>query len=307
MERDLNMEITAAMVKELREKTDCPMMDCKKALIENAGDIEKSVDYLRKKGMATAKAKADRTANEGVVYTIVAADHKTGILVEVNCETDFVARNDGFQAFVKDVAEHVMEAKPKYLKAEEVPAGEKAEAVCLLEQPYAKNKAIKVGDFIAEKVGSIKENLGVKRFTIYSSGLVHSYIHMGAKLGVLLEMECDAALAKNEEYIEMAKDLTMQIAAANPLCLERSDVPADLLEKEKEIYRAQMADQKKPADILEKIINGKMNKFYEERCLLEQVFVKDATIKVNQYVTDKNKKIGSPVKIKRFVRFEIGK
>jgi elongation factor Ts len=130
---------------------------------------------------------------------------------------------------------------------------------------------------------------------------------MGAKLGVLLEMECDASLAKNEEYIEMAKDLTMQIAAANPLCLERANVPADLLEKEKEIYRAQMADQKKPADILEKIINGKMNKFYEERCLTEQVFVKDTTIKVNQYVTDKNKKIGSPVKIKRFVRFEIGK
>ncbi len=301
------MEITASMVKELREKTDCPMMDCKKALMENGGDIEKSIDYLRKKGMATAKAKADRTANEGIVYTIVTPDHKCGLLVEVNCETDFVARNDGFQAFVKEIAEHVMEAKPKYLNAQEVPAGEKAEVVCLLEQPYAKNKAIKVSDFIAEKVGSIKENLGVRRFNIFSDGLVHSYIHMGSKLGVLLEIEGDAALASNSEYIEFSKDITMQIAAANPQFIERSEVPADKVEREKEIYRGQMAEQKKPANVLEKIIEGKLNKFYEDICLNEQVFVKDTTVKVGAYVADKVKKIGSPIKIKRFVRFEIGK
>ncbi len=301
------MEITASMVKELREKTDCPMMDCKKALMENGGDMEKAVDYLRKKGMATAKAKADRVANEGIVYTIVSPDHKSGILVEVNCETDFVARNEGFQAFVKDVAEHVMEAKPKYLNAQEVPAGENASAVCLLEQPYCKNKSLKVGDFIAEKVGSIKENLGVRRFAIFSSGLVHSYIHMGAKLGVLLEIEGDAGLANNADYVEFSKDIAMQIAAANPLCIERSEVPADLIEKEKEIYRAQMADQKKPAEIIEKIIVGKLNKFYEERCLTEQAFVKDPNVKVNQYIAEKAKKIGSSIKIKRFVRFEIGK
>jgi len=301
------MEITASMVKELREKTDCPMMDCKKALMENGGDIEKSIDYLRKKGMATAKAKAERTANEGIVYTIVTPDHKCGILVEVNCETDFVARNDGFQAFVKEIAEHVMEARPKYLSAQEANADEKVEQVCLLEQPYIKNKAVKVSDFIAEKIGSIKENLGVKRFAIFNSGLVHSYIHMGSKLGVLLEVEGGAALVSNNEYIELSKDLAMQIAAANPLFIERSEVPADKVEREKDIYRAQMADQKKPANVIEKIIEGKLNKFYEDICLNEQVFVKDTAVKVGAHIADKAKKLGSPIKIKRFVRFEIGK
>ncbi len=301
------MEITAGMVKELREKTDCPMMDCKKALMENGGDIEKAVEYLRKKGMATAKAKADRTANEGIIYTIVSPDHKSGMLVEVNCETDFVARNEGFQAFVKDIAGHIMEAKPECLNSSETPAGKNAEAVCLLEQPYNKNKSIKVADFIAEKVGSIKENLGVRRFSIFSNGLVHSYIHMGAKLGVLLEIEGDAGLVNNPEYIEFSKDLTMQIAAANPQYIERGEVAPEKIEKEKEIYRAQMAEQKKPANVIEKIIEGKLNKFYEEICLNEQVFVKDTAVKVAAYVADKVKKIGSPIKIKRFVRFEIGK
>ena len=303
------MEITASMVKELREKTDCPMMDCKKALTENGGDLEKAIDYLRKKGLATAKAKAERAANEGVVYAILSSDNKSGVLVEVNCETDFVARTAPFQTLAKDIAEHIMAASPKYLNAAELPAGssDKAEAVCLLDQPYSKNKSVKMSDFIAEKVASIKENLGVKRFASFNSGLIQSYIHMGAKLGVLIELEAGASIASNPEFQELSKDIAMQIAAANPQYVERTAVPAEKVEKEKEVYRAQMAEQKKPANVIEKIIDGKLNKFYEDICLLDQPFIKEPEKKVRQHIDEKVKSLGSAVTIKKFVRFEIGK
>ena len=287
------MEISASAVKELREKSGCGMMDCKKALLENEGDMQKSMDFLRKKGLAMAKAKADRTANEGIVYAQVSADSKKGILVEVNCETDFVAKTDEFQGLAKDLAAQVFETAPK-----DVPA--------FLEQPFIKNKSLKVNDFIVEKVAAIKENISVKRLTTFNEGLVHSYIHMGSKLGVLLEMGADNALANNPEYVELSKDLTMQIAAANPLFIDRNSVPKEVIEKEKEIYRGQMAEQKKPAAVIEKIIEGKINKFFGEICLLEQPFVKNPDQKVDQYLAEKAKKLNQPVTIKKFVRFKIG-
>ncbi len=287
------MEISASAVKELREKSGCGMMDCKKALLENEGDMQKSMDFLRKKGLAMAKAKADRTANEGIVYAQVSADSKKGILVEVNCETDFVAKTDEFQGLAKDLAAQVFETAPA-----DVPA--------FLEQPFIKNKSLKVNDFIVEKVAAIKENISVKRLTTFNEGLVHSYIHMGSKLGVLLEMTADQALANNPEYVELSKDLTMQIAAANPLFIDRNSVPKEIVEKEKEIFRAQMAEQKKPANVMEKIIEGKINKYFEEICLLEQAFVKNPDQKVNQYLAEKAKKLNQPVAIKKFVRFKIG-
>ncbi|HNY12526.1 MAG TPA: translation elongation factor Ts [Candidatus Wallbacteria bacterium] len=287
------MEISASMVKELREKSGCGMMDCKKALLENEGDLQKSMDYLRKKGLAMAKAKADRTANEGIVYAQVSTDCKKGVLVEVNCETDFVAKTDEFQGLAKDLAAHVFETSPS-----DVPS--------FLEQPFFKNKSMKVNDFIVEKVAAIKENISVKRLTTFNAGLVHSYIHMGSKLGVLLEMTADQTLANNPEYVELSKDLTMQIAAANPLFIDRNSVPKEVVEKEKEIYRAQMAEQKKPANVIEKIIEGKINKYFEEICLLEQSFVKNPDQKVNQYLAEKAKKLNQPVTVKKFVRFKIG-
>jgi len=175
-----------------------------------------------------------------------------------------------------------------------------------LEQPFIKNKSLKVNDFIVEKVAAIKENISVKRLTTFNEGLVHSYIHMGSKLGVLLEMGADNALANNPEYVELSKDLTMQIAAANPLFIDRKSVPSEVIEKEKEIYRGQMAEQKKPAAVIEKIIEGKINKFFGEICLLEQPFVKNPDQKVDQYLAEKAKILNQPVAIKKFVRFKIG-
>lgn len=287
------MEITAKMVQDLREKTGCGMMECKKALTENAGDVEKSLDFLRKKGLATAKAKADRTAKEGLVYTCVSPDCKKGILIEVNCETDFVAKTDEFQGLVKDLAAHVFETAPS-----DVPS--------FLEQPFIKNKGIKVNDYIVEKVAAIKENISVKRLTTFNKGLVHSYIHMGSKLGVLLETTAGPALASNPEYQEFSKDLTMHIAASNPLFIDRNSVPKEFIEKEKEIYRGQMADQKKPPQILEKIIEGKLNKYYEEICLLEQPFVKNPDQKVKDMIAERAAAIKENVTVSRFVRYKVG-
>jgi len=287
------MEITAKMVQELREKTGCGMMECKKALTENAGDIEKSLDFLRKKGLATAKAKAERTANEGIVYTQVSADCKKGIIVEVNCETDFVAKTDEFKGMVKDLAAHVFETNPS-----DVPS--------FLGQPFINNKGIKVNDFIVEKIAAIKENISVKRLKTFNEGLVHSYIHMGSKLGVLLEITAPPALAANPEYVEFSKDLTMHIAAANPLFIDRTAVPKEVIEKEKEIYRGQMADQKKPPQILEKIIDGKLNKYFEEICLLEQPFVKNPDQKVKDMIKERAAAMKQEVSVSKFVRFKVG-
>ena len=278
------MNFTAQDVKELREKTGCGMMDCKKALSETNGDMEKAIDFLREKGLATAAKKSGRIASEGIVKAYLTDDKKIGVLVEVNSETDFVAKNDEFQSFVEEVAKIVVEKAPadvEELKA--LPFGEAT-----------------VGDALTALIAKIGENMNIRRF-IRIEGNVCSYTHGGGRIGVLVEAE---SALDNEEKYEAARDAAMQIAAINPLYLTQETVPAEDLEKEKGILMAQIKEDpkmaSKPDAIIEKMMIGKINKFYEQNCLLQQEFVKDNDQKVGKYLESKG------VKLINFVRFEKG-
>jgi elongation factor Ts len=278
------MSITAAMINELRKSTGAGMLDCKKALEETGGNMENAVDFLRKKGLAAAAKKAGRAATEGLVAALVADNGKSGVLVEVNSETDFVAKNDKFQAFVNDVAGHVLAAAPADLDA-------------LFAQPFVKDAAKTVQTVVTEAISVIGENLQLRRFARFeTAGLVGSYIHAGGKIGVLVE------LAGTGELAPLAKDVAMHIAAAAPQYVRRDEVSADILEREKEIYRAKARETGKPENIIEKIIEGQINKFYAEVCLLEQQFVKDTDKTIQQVL----KAAGADVAVNRFARFVLG-
>jgi elongation factor Ts len=282
------MAITPKAVQELREKTGVGMMDCKRALEEAAGDMDEAVKILRKKGIATAEKKSARAASEGLVEAHISADGRTGALLEVNCETDFVAKTDDFKGLAADVCAQVGESSP-------------ADVAALLEQPFAKDPALKVKDFIVVKVSKLGENIQIRRFIRYhgEGALMASYIHAGGKIGVLLECEVPAA---TDELKAVAKDLCMQVAAAAPRFVRRDEVTPDVLESEKEIYRAQVLAQGKPANIVDKIVEGKMNKYYEEACLLEQAFVKDSTMSVQKHLDV----VAKGLKVVRFTRYVLG-
>jgi elongation factor Ts len=272
------------MINELRKATGAGMLDCKKALEETGGDMEKAVDFLRKKGLAAAAKKAGRAATEGLVAAQVAAGGKSGALVEVNSETDFVAKNDKFQAFVGEIAGHVLAAAPADLDA-------------LFAQPFVKDAGKTVQTILNEAISVIGENLQIRRFVRYeSAGLVGSYIHAGGKIGVLVD------LAGSGDLAPLAKDIAMHIAAASPQFVRRDEVPADVLEREKEIYRAKARETGKPDNIIEKIIEGQIGKFYAEVCLLEQQFVKDTDKTIQQVL----KAAGAEVTVNRFARFVLG-
>jgi elongation factor Ts len=293
------VSITASQINELRKSTGAGMLDCKKALEETGGDFEKAVDFLRKKGLAAAAKKAGRVATEGLVAAIVAGDTRSGVLVEVNSETDFVAKNDKFQAFVLDIGNHILQASPADLDA-------------LLAQPYAGDPAKTVQTCLNEAISVIGENLQLRRFEKFdvpsgAAGAVGSYIHMGGKIGVLVEVTCgDAAAAGKEEVQTFVKDVAMHIAAASPQFVRRDEVSADILEREKEIYRAKARETGKPDNIIEKIIEGQIGKFYGEVCLLEQTYVKDTDKTVQQYQKETVGKIGADLSIRRFARFVLG-
>ncbi len=278
------MNFTAQDVKELREKTGCGMMDCKKALSETNGDMEKAIDFLREKGLATAAKKSGRIASEGIVKAYLTDDKKIGVLVEVNSETDFVAKNDEFQAFVEEVAKIVVEKAP-------------ADVDALKALPFGEGT---VGDALTALIAKIGENMNIRRFARIE-GNVCSYTHGGGRIGVLVEAE--GSLADETAY-EAARDAAMQIAAINPLYLTQETVPAEDLEKEKGILMAQIKEDpkyaSKPDAIIEKMMIGKINKFYEQNCLLQQEFVKDNDQKVGKYLESKG------VKLINFVRFEKG-
>ncbi len=275
-------EISAALVKELREETNVGMMECKKALVEAKGDKEKAVKILRERGLAVAGKKASRTAKEGQVFSEIAQGGKLGVLVEVNCETDFVARNAGFQAFLKTVAEKAKTTK-----------GDLAEAL---------------KDQVTAKIQEIGENIIIRRsarFEVQDAGIVASYIHLGGKVGVLLEVGCGKAeTIQNDVFREMVKDITLHIAACNPQYLTRKDVPETLVTSEREIYAKQV--QNKPAQIINKIVDGKMEKFYGLVCLVEQGFVKDPDQSITEVLTAKGKELGDALAIRRFVRYQVG-
>jgi elongation factor Ts len=278
------VSITAAAVSELRKSTGAGMLDCKKALEETGGDMEQAVDLLRKKGLAAAAKKAGRAATEGIVAIAIAADGKTGALVEVNSETDFVAKTEKFQTFVADIANQVLVANP-------------ADNDALFAQDYVKEPGKTVQAALNEAIAVIGENLQIRRFARFTTtGLIGAYIHAGGKIGVMVELVGSGDLAP------LAKDIAMHAAAAAPMYVRREEVVADVLEREKDIYRDKARQTGKPENIIEKIIEGQVNKFYGEICLLEQSFVKDPDKTIQQIL----KAAGADVTVNRFARFVLG-
>ncbi len=267
-------QITAALVKELREITGAGMMDCKKALVECEGDKDKAIDYLREKGIAKAAKKAGRIASEGVVAA--ASNGKTACIVEINSETDFVAKNENFQNLVKKIAEHIVACKPADMDA--------------LNASQMDGKT--VAEVMTEAVASIGEKLSLRRFEVYTTedGQLATYIHMGGKIGVIVE------LSGGDETL--GKDVAMQIAAAKPQCIGRDDVDQEALAHEREVLRKQALEEGKPEKIVEKMVDGRINKYYKEVCLVEQEFVKDSDKTI--------KDILAGVEVRRFARFEMG-
>ncbi|WP_017414509.1 translation elongation factor Ts [Clostridium tunisiense] len=284
--------ITAGMVKELRERTGAGMMDCKKALNETNGDMEKAIEVLREKGLAAAAKKAGRIAAEGIVTTYISEDMKLGSVVEVNCETDFVAANEEFKVLVENVAKMV--ALSNVSTVEE-----------LVAQKYIADESVTVQEVVTALIAKIGENMSVRRFERFAieNGIVQSYVHGNGKIGVLVELACekqDPALAV------IGKDIAMQVAAANPLFLNKDAVDNDALEKEKEIYRVQALNEGKPENIVEKMVMGRVNKYYKEVCLIEQVWVKNGDYTITKYLQEESKKIGAEITVTRFARFERG-
>ncbi|MEA5085207.1 MAG: translation elongation factor Ts [Lachnospiraceae bacterium] len=291
------MAITAAMVKELREATGVGMLDCKKALAETDGNMEAAVEYLREKGLAASQKKAGRIAAEGVVTALVANDNKTGVLVEVNSETDFVAKNPVFQEYVGQVAQQVMESTA-------------ADAEALLAETWKFDSSVTVAEALSQKIAVIGENLKIRRFEKFEkaqSGKIVSYVHGAGRIGVLIELACTN---EADELIELGKNLAMQIAALNPKFIASENVPQEFVEHEKEILTKQaMEDPKnanKPENIVEKMIVGRLAKELKEFCLIEQAYVKETDMTVKQYIDSVAKAVGAPISISRFVRFETG-
>ena len=286
--------ISAKDVMELRKQTDCGMMECKKALTEADGNFEKAIEILRERGLATAAKKASRVAAEGMVYADYCPACKVGVVIEVNAETDFVAKNDKFVAFVKEATQVIMKQNP---------ADVEALMACKTEYGETVDEALK------NLILVIKENIKVRRFTRYE-GVCAAYIHAGGTHAVLVNFDTTDEVAAKPEFAVYGKDIAMQIAAANPTYVCREEVPADVLDKEKEILLAQMANDpktaNKPEAVKEKMILGKVGKFYKENCLVDQAFVKDDKQSVAQHTAQVGKELGGEIKIIKFVRYEKG-
>ena len=283
------MEISAKVVMELRAQTGAGMMDCKKALKETNGDMAKAADYLREKGLAAAAKKASRIAAEGLVGSYYCEKCNVAALVEINCETDFVAKTDEFKELVEDVCIQVIKSNP-------------ADVDALMAAPYFKDEASTISDLITAKVAKIGEKITLRRFERYAAsenGILDTYIHLGGKVGVIVEVE---APEKNDELVEAVHDVCLQIVASAPQYVRRSEVKAEHLEHEKEILAAQARNEGKPEKIIEKMVQGRVDKFYKEVCLLEQPFVKDPDTSVEKMLASKSK----DVNVIRFAAFKMG-
>ena len=280
------MVITASQVNELRKKTGAGMMDCKKALTEANGDFEKAIEILRKKGASVAAKRAEKSANEGTIKTKVSDNGTTGIIAEVNCETDFVANSDDFVNFTDEVLQTIDSKRPANLQE-------------LLNDEGLKNK-------MTDLLGKVGEKIELSRFAIEKAedGIVVDYVHLGSKLGVLVRFD-NAGKAAND-LAEMGKDIAMQVAAMNPICVNREEVPQDVINKEIEIYKEVSRKEGKPENILDKIAQGKLNKYYQENCLIEQAFIKDNSKSVGDLLKEFNSKHGTNAVIKLFHRFHLG-
>ena len=282
--------ITAAMVKELREMTDAGMMECKKALVEADGDMDKAVDVLRTRGLAAAAKKVGRATNEGTVMTVVSDGATKGAVVELNCETDFVGMNDKFKAYAEKIARAALASN-----AQDVEALKAADA-----------EGETVEDVLTDAIHTLGENMNLARVAVVEAGAVSSYIHGGGKIGVLVTFDVDDIDPTSEDFQHYGRDVAMQVAAASPVAATRESVPADVVEHEKEIYKAQAAESGKPENIQEKMATGRLEKFYKESCLTEQVFVKNSDQTVTDYTNEVAKKLGGSIKITGFKRFMLG-
>lgn len=287
------MAVTAQMVKELREMTGAGMMDCKKALTETDGDMDKAVDYLRENGMAKAAKKAGRIAAEGIVFVKLAADWKMAVVVEVNSETDFVAKNAEFRGFVEEVADQILASSAKDVDG-------------LLAESWLKDNSRTVEQVLASKIATIGENLKIRRFEkVPSAGAIAAYDHMNGKIGVLVNAEADGA---NGKVITVLKDVAMQVAALSPRYVSREEVDQEYINNEMEVLKNQARNENpgKPENILEQMVKGRLAKELREICLMDQAFVKDGDLTVAAYLEKMSKELGSPIKVKSFVRFETG-
>ncbi|SKA76436.1 elongation factor Ts [Clostridium sp. USBA 49] len=284
--------ITAQMVKELRERTGAGMMECKKALNESNGDLEKAIEILRERGLAAAAKKAGRTASEGIVETYVSEDKKSGAIIEVNCETDFVAANNEFITFAKNIAKQASLTSSNDIET-------------FIAEKYIEDPNITIKEALTALIAKLGENMTVRRFQKFSikNGVIHSYIHGGGRIGVLVEVACEK---ESEVVFDVAKDIAMQIAAANPLFLSKDDVDETTLQKEREIYKVQALNEGKPENIAEKMVEGRIQKYYKENCLLEQIWIKNSDYTIKKYIQEKSKEVGSPISVTRFVRYEKG-
>lgn len=280
-------------VMKLREQTGVGMMDCKKALLETDGNFDEAVKYLREKGMASAAKKASRVAAEGLVKCLVSADKKIGVAVEINCETDFVARSEQFVALVDNIAKHLLQSNAATVEA-------------ALEEKYVGDTAKTLSVLIAEATAAIGEKISFRRFTKFAlkaDGIIDSYIHMGGKIGVLVELE---GKAPQSELQALAHNICMQIAASKPQVIAIEDCDPKALEAEREILTVQAQNEGKPAAVIQKMVDGRIHKYYKEVCLLEQEYVLDAALSVKQVVAEIAKKSGADIKVTRFIRYEMG-
>ena len=282
--------ITAAMVKELREMTDAGMMECKKALVEADGDMDKAVDVLRTRGLAAAAKKVGRATNEGTVMAIVSDDATKGAVVELNCETDFVGMNEKFKGYAEKIARAAMAANVEDVEA--------------LKAVDAEGETVE--DVLTDAIHTLGENMNLARAAVVEAGGVASYIHGGGKIGVLVTFDVEGLDPASDEFQHCGRDVAMQVAAASPVSATRESVPAEVVAHEMEIYKAQAAESGKPENIQEKIATGRLEKFYKESCLTEQAFVKNPDQNVTDYVNEVAKKLGGTIKVTGFKRFMLG-
>jgi elongation factor Ts len=306
-------EISAQLVKQLRDRTGAGMMECKKALQEANGDLEEAEVVLRKRGIAGATKKESRVTKQGLIAAHMNGDGKLGVLVEINCESDFVARTEDFQTLAADVAAHIAESKPKYVRAEEVTEAERANFKAheaLYEQKFTQDQSTTVSELVKTKIAKLGENIAISRFVIYElsgNGAIGNYIHTGGQIGVLLEMHSGKSeTSSTSEFKTLTRDIAMQIAAVPSQYVSKDQIPADVLEKERGIQRERVIAEGKPEKMAEKIAEGRMGKFYEEVCLLEQPFIRENTVSVGELIRTVGSKLGDTLQVSRFVRFKVG-
>ncbi len=289
------MSVSTADIKLLRESTGAGVLDCKKALEETNGNIDEAIELLRKKGLSAASKKASREANDGLVEAQVSDDGQIGVMIEVNCETDFVARTEVFQNFVEELVRQLFEQP--HLNTPEA----------LLAAPYLADSSKTVQQKLTETIAKLGENIVVRnvaRFDLADGGMLDSYVHIGSRVAVLVDVA--GGPVGDDRFVELVHDLALQIAAAAPLYISEAEIPPETVEAEKNIFRAQLAEEKKPDNIKERIIEGKLKKWYGEVVLLNQEFVKDSDLTIAQLLDKHTKELGTPIEVRRFARFELG-